>query len=792
MMYSKTTITAARSGLDNWSFRKVAPNGLGDPYNCYPHSMAWFQDHLYVGTTRANLASRAKQIQSNTPEKIGKVWPVRIPKSAFDSPLRAEIWRYSPAADEWHKLYTAPMAKGIDGFEVPISVGFRCMALFQGPGDSAPALYAPTWASHQTPATIMLKTSDGVNFTEVSEPGLGITQNTPRSLRGIFSFKGRLFTSPVVGQKRLEPNIAGEAVVYVSADPDHGAWQFACETSFGDPNNVSVFHMAASDKYIYAGTLNIYEGFQVWKTDAEGEPPFAWEKVVSQGAYRGKLNQMGMTLVHFNGSIYVGSAIQNCSWDHDYKVGPAAPEVIRINPDDSGDLIMCEPRMTPDGLKIPLSGLGPGFNNPFAGYIWSMCVHEGWLYVGNAVWANFLRYSDRLDKLPKILRIIQNRDSLEKILEDFGGCDLWRTRDGVNWRPVTINGFGNCFNIGFRNMVSSPYGLFVGAANPFAPEVAVNRLAGWTYEENPRGGLEIWFGSHEHGRPHRYADKALAPGLTGEKKRLPGSGDETDEETLARHINTFYGHSNFRHPGMWQTGIHDARSACENLMGEILAFIPDKQGRVLDVCADRGATTRRLLKYFPPQAVTGITANEKLRKACRQTAPEVEFVCGRMARRNLPEASFDTAIMVKGFFPLGARNRLFPEIFRLLRPGGRLVGFDVLYEPQNSPAWWRRIMGPNNHIQHLDAYEETFCSAGFTDPTFIDVTRACRDGFRKHMERYFSVKNIAGDINDDMLRKIRNYFIFDSPLVSRCFLVLGRRPESEAETCRVKEGIPTG
>ena len=42
-------------GLAAYNFRKISQNGFGDGYNAYPHSMIWFKDHLYVGTTRANL-----------------------------------------------------------------------------------------------------------------------------------------------------------------------------------------------------------------------------------------------------------------------------------------------------------------------------------------------------------------------------------------------------------------------------------------------------------------------------------------------------------------------------------------------------------------------------------------------------------------------------------------------------------------------------------------------------------------------------------------------------------------
>ena len=43
-------------GLHESNFRKICENGFGDGYNAYAYSMAWFRDHLYVGTSRANLS----------------------------------------------------------------------------------------------------------------------------------------------------------------------------------------------------------------------------------------------------------------------------------------------------------------------------------------------------------------------------------------------------------------------------------------------------------------------------------------------------------------------------------------------------------------------------------------------------------------------------------------------------------------------------------------------------------------------------------------------------------------
>ena len=41
-------------------------------------------------------------------------------------------------------------------------------------------------------------------------------------------------------------------------------------------------------------------------------------------------------------------------------------------------------------------------------------------------------------------------------------------------------------------MVSTPIGLFVGTANPFGPEVAVQLRGRLVYVPNPRGGAEVW------------------------------------------------------------------------------------------------------------------------------------------------------------------------------------------------------------------------------------------------------------------------------------------------------------
>ena len=87
----------APSGLAPKNFRRIARNGFGDALNSYPHSMTWFRDRLYVGTTRSNLCLFKV---SKISKKLDR-WPVECPDKVYDQDMRAQIWRYHPEAASW-------------------------------------------------------------------------------------------------------------------------------------------------------------------------------------------------------------------------------------------------------------------------------------------------------------------------------------------------------------------------------------------------------------------------------------------------------------------------------------------------------------------------------------------------------------------------------------------------------------------------------------------------------------------------------------------------------------------
>ena len=285
-------------------------------------------------------------------------------------------------------------------------------------------------------------------------------------------------------------NISGHVVIYASHDPAAGQWEPVTDFAFGDLSNKSVHELCAWGDYLYAGTLN-HEGFQLWRSRCEGEPPYEWEQVLTRGAWRGPENQGVLSMCPFKGSLYIGTGIQGGGIDKANKIGPAAAEVIRLNEDLSWDLIVGEPRDTPDGRKEPLSGRHAGFDNFFNGYIWRMCEHEGWLYASTFEWSAWLGYVKQ-SRWPGAFASLLAYVTPKTMFDNGAGFDLYRSNDGVNWVPVTTNGMGNPYNMGLRTLESTPYGLFLGTANPWGPKVMP--LDGDKYVFNPRGGCEVFLG----------------------------------------------------------------------------------------------------------------------------------------------------------------------------------------------------------------------------------------------------------------------------------------------------------
>ncbi len=482
---------APNPGLRVQDFQCLAKAGFGDGHNSYAHSMAWYKGKLYMGTTRSNMCML--KLQAAFSQLPLHVWPVECPDDRdglYKLDFHAQIWCYDPTTAKWERVYRAPEVEGLGGAMVAREIGYRSMEIYQAPNDPEPALYIATWAPGRAPGGLILKTFDGQSFSPVTP--YGMIDPPISTTRSLTAFKGRLHFAPTArrGTDGGQQNSAGLPIVFAAADPEHDEWEAVNIPGFGDANNLGIFSLATVGDTLYAGTINL-NGLQVWATDGEGSSPYRWRQIITDGGGRGPLNQAVACMTGFKGALYVGTGIQGGGYDRVNNVGPAAAEILRVNPDDTWDVIVGD---RDDADREPLSGLRSGFGQFFNGYMWAMTEHDGWLYAGSYDWTVTLKWST-LAEAPQRVRKVVGLVGSDAMIDAEGGADLWRTADGENWIPVDRRGFGNPYNWGIRNLLSTPLGLWVGTANVFGPRVAVKETNGtWRYVDNPDGGLEVWLG----------------------------------------------------------------------------------------------------------------------------------------------------------------------------------------------------------------------------------------------------------------------------------------------------------
>jgi ubiquinone/menaquinone biosynthesis C-methylase UbiE len=118
--------------------------------------------------------------------------------------------------------------------------------------------------------------------------------------------------------------------------------------------------------------------------------------------------------------------------------------------------------------------------------------------------------------------------------------------------------------------------------------------------------------------------------------------------------------------------------------------------RVLDLCSGSGASALPAAERVGPDGfVLGIDLAERLltlarAKAAKRGLTNIEFRTGDMLDLGLPAASFDAVVCVFGIFFVPDMAQAVRELWRLVRPGGKLAittwGRDF-FEPADSLFW---------------------------------------------------------------------------------------------------------
>jgi SAM-dependent methyltransferase len=179
----------------------------------------------------------------------------------------------------------------------------------------------------------------------------------------------------------------------------------------------------------------------------------------------------------------------------------------------------------------------------------------------------------------------------------------------------------------------------------------------------------------------------------------------------------FFDHSDYYNYGYTKPETRTQREASENLVTRLLDSLPDKTGTILDLACGLGASTRRLLDYYAPTAITATNISDLQLDRARRNAPGVHFLNMDAARLDFPDASFDNLLCVESAFHFKTRERFLHEALRVLKPGGWLVLSDILgWTSKNKQA--NRLAGPA-------AYRDLLTRVGFVNTRVVDATQEC-------------------------------------------------------------------
>jgi hypothetical protein len=299
-----------------------------------------------------------------------------------------DVRRYNATANEWIVLATLMPSP----------------AILLANSDSASSLAEPNlqilgsemWVVQGAQATATLylrvilssslvqlwRSDDGQSFYLVDQAS---TPSSDRYWLGCQSYQGKLYTIA----RPIQDSVPLQSKLCVADQSNPTAWELLSAPGAEDASNQAVSDIAVFNGALYAATVNSVQGFQIWQTEQPDQANPAWSKVLSKGAYRYAINAQVFHLTPFQGCLYVASGMPNAEALTVKDFYADGFELLRLYPDGDWDLLIGTPKFTPQGLKVPLSAVGPGFDDSFNRTVQALIVDRDRLYLASQGKAGF-------------------------------------------------------------------------------------------------------------------------------------------------------------------------------------------------------------------------------------------------------------------------------------------------------------------------------------------------------------------------------------------------------------------
>ena len=221
-----------------------------------------------------------------------------------------------------------------------------------------------------------------------------------------------------------------------------------------------------------------------------------------------------------------------------------------------------------------------------------------------------------------------------------------------------------------------------------------------------------------------------------------------DSIILNSSTRELYGEEAFFNVGYWEADTEQQEQACFNLMEKLLAFIPEKQGKILDVGCGLGATTNYLSKYYSPQNVIGINISPQQLEQAQINASACKFINMDAVKMDFEDNSFENIICVEAAFYFDTREQFLGEAKRILKPGGKLILSDLFFS--TTEYLGGDVLIPQaNIINSVEEYKDLYQKVRFESVELIEATEECWLKHSQYMNNWLHEEFQAGKMNEE-------------------------------------------